>query len=105
MKTARTFAHMTVLLVIGFGVETVVANDWPSWRGHAQNGVSNDTNLPSTWSVDGENLIWSDAWIGRSTPAVFDGRVCANGRTGNGVTEKEVVACWDAENGNSVRVH
>ena len=105
MKTARTFARMTVLLVLGFSVETAVANDWPSWRGHAQNGVSNDTNLPSTWSVDGENLIWSDAWIGRSTPAVFDGRVCANGRTGNGVTEKEIVACWDAENGTKLWEH
>ena len=105
MKTARTFVHVTVLLVIGFGVETTLANDWPSWRGHAQNGVSNDTNLPSTWSVDGENLIWSDAWIGRSTPAVFDGRVCADGRTGNGVTEKEVVACWDAENGTKLWEH
>jgi outer membrane protein assembly factor BamB len=105
MKTARMFAHVTVLLVIGISVETVLANDWPSWRGHAQNGVSTDTNLPSTWSVDGENLIWSDAWIGRSTPAVFDGRVCANGRTGNGVTKKEVVACWDAENGTKLWEH
>ena len=105
MKTARTFVYVTVLLIIGCGVETALANDWPSWRGHAQNGVSNDTNLPSTWSVDGENLIWSDAWIGRSTPAVFDGRVCANGRTGNGVTEKEVVACWNAENGTKLWEH
>lgn len=105
MKTARMFVHVTVLLVIGVSGETALANDWPSWRGHAQNGVSNDTNLPSTWSVDGENLIWSDAWIGRSTPAVFDGRVCANGRTGNGVTEKEVVACWDAENGTKLWEH
>ena len=105
MKTARTFVYVTVLLIIGCGVETALANDWPSWRGHAQNGVSNDTNLPSTWSVDGENLIWSDAWVGRSTPAVFDGRVCANGRTGNGVTEKEVVACWNAENGTKLWEH
>ena len=99
------FVHVTVLLVIGINAETALANDWPSWRGNAQNGVSTDTNLPSTWSVDGENLIWSDAWTGRSTPAVFDGRVCANGRTGNGVTEKEVIACWDAENGTKLWEH
>ena len=55
-----------------------LANDWPSWRGRGQNGVSDITGLPSSWSKDGENLVWSDSWVGRSTPAVFDGRVCAN---------------------------
>ena len=75
------------------------AQDWPSWRGRSQSGVSSETRLPSSWSADGENLVWSDAWIGRSTPAVFDGRVCANGRTGNGVDKQEVVACWNAETG------
>ena len=54
-----------------------VAQDWPSWRGRGQNGVSDVTGLPSSWSPDGENLIWSDSWVGRSTPSVFDGRVCA----------------------------
>ena len=81
------------------------ADDWPSWRGRSQSGVSNETSLPSTWSVDGENLVWSDAWIGRSTPAVFDGRVCANGRSGDGVEKQEVVACWDAETGAKLWEH
>ena len=75
------------------------ASDWPSWRGRAQTGVSDETGLVSSWSPDGENLIWSDSWVGRSTPVVFDGRVCANGRTGGAGTEQEVVACWNAETG------
>ena len=78
------------------------AQDWPSWRGRNQNGVSDQTGLPSSWSPDGENLIWSDNWIGRSTPAVFDGRVCTNGRNGDGVDEQEVVACWNAETGEKL---
>ena len=110
MKTAGvccrvSFVTLTVLLVVALAVSTVLANDWPSWRGHGQNGVSDETGLPSTWSIDGENLVWSDAWVGRSTPAVFDGRVCANGRAGNGVTEKETVACWNAENGTKLWQH
>ena len=36
---------------------------------------------------------------------MFDGRVCANGRTGNGVDESEVVACWNAENGAKLWEH
>ena len=110
MKTAGvccrvSFVTLTVLLVVALAVPTVLANDWPSWRGHGQNGVSDETGLPSTWSIEGENLVWSDTWVGRSTPAVFDGRVCANGRTGNGVTEKETVACWNAENGTKLWQH
>jgi len=82
-----------------------LASDWPSWRGPSQNGVSDETGLPSSWSPEGENLVWSDAWIGRSTPAVFDGRVCANGRTGEGISEKENVACWNAETGTKLWEH
>jgi len=81
------------------------ASDWPSWRGRGQTGVSDETGLVSSWSPDGDNLVWSDAWVGRSTPAVFDGRVCANGRTGNGVTEEEIVACWNAETGVKLWEH
>ena len=81
------------------------ASDWPSWRGRAQTGVSNEARLPSSWSKDGENLIWSDDWVGRSTPAVFDGRVCANGRTGEGVSKAEIVAYWNAENGTRLWTH
>ena len=93
------------IIVCFLTVPTSLANDWPSWRGRAQNGVSDETGLPSTWSKDGENLIWSDSWTGRSTPAVFDGRVCANGRSGAGVDEAEVIACWDAEDGTKLWQH
>ena len=81
------------------------ASDWPSWRGRAQTGVSDEARLPSSWSKDGENLIWSDDWVGRSTPAVLDGRICANGRTGEGVSKAEIVACWNAENGTRLWTH
>ena len=88
------------------GVASVgAANDWPGWRGRAQTGVSDETGLPTSWSAEGDNLVWSDAWTGRSTPAVFDGRVCANGRTGDGVDEKEIVACWNAETGDRLWEH
>ena len=81
------------------------AQDWPSWRGRHQTGVSHETGLVSSWSPEGENLIWSAPWVGRSTPAVFDGRVCANGRTGGGIDEQEIVACWNAETGAKLWEH
>ena len=81
------------------------AQDWPSWRGRSQTGVSSDTGLVSSWSLDGDNLIWHHEYVGRSTPAVFDGRVCANGRTGDGVSKREIVTCWDAESGTRLWEH
>ena len=34
------------------------ADDWPTWRGPNQNGTSAETGLISTWSIEGENLLW-----------------------------------------------
>ena len=73
--------------------------EWPSWRGPNETGESSAINLVSDWAIDGDNLIWQQAFVGRSTPAVFDGRVCANGRQGDGMTKQAVVACWDAGDG------
>src|SRR5207247_7753128 len=52
--------------------------------------------LVSKWSRAGENLVFRIDWVGRSTPAVFDGRVCASGR---GDLRYELVGCWDARDG------
>ena len=54
------------------------SEEWPSWRGPNETGESSAVNLVSDWSVDGDNLIWQQPFIGRSTPVVFDGRACAN---------------------------
>ncbi len=78
------------------------AEDWPNWRGPARNGTSAETGLISSWSVEGENLIWRQDFTGRSTPVVFDGRVCASGRVGEGITRQELVACFDAETGEKL---
>ncbi|HET7294020.1 MAG TPA: PQQ-binding-like beta-propeller repeat protein [Vicinamibacteria bacterium] len=87
------------LLALGFVCPRVLASDWPNWRGPLRNGVSAETGLPTSWSRSGENLAWRDAFTGRSTPVVFDGRVCASGRRGEGPRREEVVACWDAVSG------
>jgi len=78
---------------------TDAGEEWSSWRGPSQNGVSPATGLLSEWSVDGTGHLWRAELTGRSTPVVFDGRVCANGRAGDGVEMRETVACWDAASG------
>ncbi len=78
--------------------------DWYNWRGPARNGVSEEKGLVSTWSKTGENLVWRrvEDFTGRSTPVVFDGRVCASGRAGTGLLRQEIVACCDAGTGKQL---
>ena len=82
-----------------------LASDWASWRGPNQTGSSSETGLISSWSVDGENLIWKADFIGRSTPIVLNNRVYVIGRVGMDITEQERVACFDAETGDLLWEH
>lgn len=91
-----------VLVVSLMAAGPAAAGEWPYWRGPGQDGVSAETGLVSQWSPAGENLVWRADLVGRSTPVVFDGRVCANGRVGQGLHKQEIVACWDAGSGKKL---
>ncbi|HET6278032.1 MAG TPA: PQQ-binding-like beta-propeller repeat protein, partial [Candidatus Polarisedimenticolia bacterium] len=97
----RPLAILATCILLGAGALSAPAGaaDWPSWRGRSQVGVSTDTGLVSSWSREGDNLIWRHDFTGRSTPVVFDGRACAVGRVGDGVDKQEMVACYDAGSG------
>jgi outer membrane protein assembly factor BamB len=49
------------------------AENWPQWRGPNYDGVSHETNLPTTWS-ESSNVLWKLEMpgMGGSTPAVWD---------------------------------
>lgn len=83
-------------------VDAAGANEWQHWRGPAGDGTTAEINLVSNWSPAGENLVWRRDFTGRSTPVVFGGRVCANGRVGEGIQRQEMVACFDAGSGEKL---
>ncbi len=101
----RMIRTATLLLALAALPLTATAGEWTHWRGPSQNGAADEQGLPSTWSSEGENLIWRADFAGRSTPVVFDGRVCATGRVGEGIDRQEVAACWDAETGDKLWEH
>lgn len=78
--------------VIGFSAVAIGADNWPVWRGPAFNGVSDATNVPTTWSAS-ENIVWKlplPSGSG-STPIVWDDRIFVT-TAGNG---KNLVLCVD----------
>ena len=112
MRTRITLKVFLYLILIGtslctflIGFDNALASDWPSWRGPNQNGSSSQTGLISSWSLDGDNLLWKADFIGRSTPIVLNNRVYVIGRVGVDITEQERVACFDAETGNLLWEH
>lgn len=103
MRSRLTVSAIPLLLLAALLPATSAgAAEWPAWRGPQQNGVSGETGLISKWSPKGENLIWKADIMTRSTPIVFDGRACANGRAGAGITKHEVIACFDAGTGKKL---
>lgn len=106
-------------LIIGalvvVGCTSATANDWPSWRGPEQTGMSREKAVVTSWSLDGDNLLWKSDAGGRTTPIVMDGRVfmivpagecrlIGSGRQ-DCVALQERVVCLDADTGAMLWEH
>ena len=84
---------------------TSIAGDFPHWRGPYQRGVTNEKELPSTWSTEGENLIWEKPYGCRSAPVVLNDRVYLINRVGEGESRQERVMALDLDSGEIVWEH
>ena len=96
----NSIKNILVVLLLAFA--SFASADWPSWRGPYQNGTSPEKGLISQWSISGENLLWKQDFVGRSTPVVMNGRVYVIGRTGQGITMQEHIACFDGKDGKKL---
>ena len=81
------------------------ATGWLSWRGPEQTGVSRETNLPDSLSIDSSSLLWTADFPGKSTAVVSDNKVYIMGYLGEGPDLQEGVACFDAETGEKKWQH
>lgn len=72
MKKVRMYFTFCLL---NFAFCIAFAADWPQWRGPFLNGSSDETSLPTTWTVS--RAKWSASLPGEagSTPVVCGGRV------------------------------
>jgi outer membrane protein assembly factor BamB len=79
----------------------LAAADWPAWRGTAQNGVTQETGLPETWS-NTENVAWKAPLPGpgNSTPVIHGDRVFVTCASDKGAVRS--VLCFDRATGNEL---
>src|SRR4051794_8441254 len=80
---------------------TLLAHDWPQWRGPERNGISSETGLLKEWPKAGPNLLWqiNNAGTGYSTPAIVGDRVYLLGNEG---ADNEFVEALSSKDGHRV---
>src|SRR5205809_4415277 len=84
------------LMLVAAG--SILADDWPQWRGPQRNGMSKETGLLKEWPKEGPKLRWKLAEIGSgySTPAVVGEHLYLLSNDG---LEKEFVAAHAVQDG------
>jgi outer membrane protein assembly factor BamB len=93
----RPFLALLLSLVLA---ATVLAGDWPQWRGPARDGVAPRAQLPTTWPTDPPRPLWKVAiGEGYSSPVIAEGRLFIMGRVAD---DQEVCYCFDANNGKQL---
>lgn len=75
-----------LLLAIALASTTVLAENWPYWRGPTRQGISSEKGLPLQWST-GTNVAWKAAVPGEawSSPIVYGDQVFVTTTTESGV--------------------
>lgn len=64
------------VLALGLATALSHADNWPGWRGPTRNGLSEESQLPSTWSAT-ENIAWKVPLPGNgiANPVIWGDRI------------------------------
>ena len=91
---------LAILLLCALG-GCLFAADWPAWRGAAQNGITQETGLPESWS-NGENVTWKAPLPGpgNSTPVIHGDRVFVTCASEKGAVRS--VLCFERAGGKQL---
>src|ERR1051325_11222748 len=98
----KPLSLVLMLLLTGPFQRSASRSDWPHWRGPARDGISQEKNLPTQWSPQGDNLAWKAPYGGRSAPVVLGDRVFLQNAAGKGETLQERVMCLNADTGKPI---
>jgi outer membrane protein assembly factor BamB len=87
MPRLRTFSFAVAVIAAVASAAELAAENWPQWRGPGGQGISSETQVPTSWAPD-RNVAWKSALpgSGHSSPIVWGDRVFVTA-----VVEGEVV--------------
>lgn len=85
--------HFLAAVLVTAASASLAAEDWPMWRGPAQNGISNEKALPLNWSAT-ENIAWKLAMptVSGSTPIVSGETIFLS--VADGPNEGDPISLW-----------
>ncbi|MFP6619094.1 MAG: PQQ-binding-like beta-propeller repeat protein, partial [Pirellulaceae bacterium] len=94
-----TTARLTKVATNTTTRETTVG-DWPTWRGAARNGISQETGLLTEWPADGPPVLWETSSLGGgyASVSVVAGKLYTMGRKDG----RDSILCIDASKGNTI---
>ena len=91
-----------LLLALAFSIALPIcsADDWPTWRGEARDGISQETGLLKDWPEGGPAKIWTSkaGGIGYSSLAVVGDRIFTMGADDS----KEYIIALSAKDGSEL---
>jgi outer membrane protein assembly factor BamB len=96
-----TFGIALTLLVGCLMLGTLLAANWPQWRGPQRDGISKEVGLLKQWPEGGPKLLWQVDGLGDgfSTPAIVGNRIYMISNEG---LENEFVQALDVKAGNQL---
>ena len=103
MKQRNHFHFIFQIFLVGFAANfSLLASDWPNFRGPGHDGISTEKNWSAQWPAEGPKQLWkANVGIGFSSMSVADGRVFTMGNA----EDKDSVFCFDAETGKQIWKH
>lgn len=101
-KSAFKNLSAAVTLILGsLSAVSVSANDWATWRGPLQTGVSLEHYTDGNGQVE-EAPVWTYASKSRGCPVVYDGKVFSFGYRGEKEDLVELLTCLDEKTGKKL---
>ncbi len=107
MKMPMNFRSLTAGALLALtSIASADVTGWLNWRGPNQNGTSDETNLPDTWKIGGENQLWKYDLNGAGAPVIANGKlyIFGYGQFGDDPAEdvQETLLCLDANSGEKI---
>src|ERR1044071_9401907 len=92
--------HLTAIVLLSAST-SIMADDWPQWRGPQRNGTSSETGLLKDWPASGPALRWKATNIGSgyAAPSVVGDQIYVLGNTG---LENEFVQALGVKDGKRI---